>query len=297
MKRGKLVVIEGTDCSGKSTQINILKQNLTKANKTFTILDFPNYKTPTGKIVRRYLDGAFGPANEIPAKLASIFYAEDRYASKQFIFDALEEYDVVILDRYVESNMGHQGGKIRREIEREEFFEWLRELEYDNFNLPKPDAIMLLYMPYLVGQELMKKRERKSEFHPGADKLDGHEGNIEHLKNAEESYLHLARIYNWIQVNCAPSGLIDSLRTPEEISKEVWEKISVIFEDSKEEEFATERLSPDDNSDYDDDYNEEDPDMTPEEFCLCENFKHEITQEERKRILTIIEKLYGLESE
>ncbi len=302
MKRGKLIVIEGTDCSGKSTQINLLKENLTEMRKTFIVLDFPNYKTPTGKIVRRYLDGAFGPANEIPAKLASIFYAEDRYASKKYITDALEEYDVVILDRYVESNMGHQGGKIRSQEEREQFFEWLRELEYDNFELPKPDAIMLLYMPYMVGQGLMKTRERKSEFHPGAEKLDGHEGNIEHLKNAEESYLHLARIYNWIKINCAPNGTLDTLRTPEDISEEVWEKISKVLECTEEEFFIKDQYNS--TKDYDSDLSKEtledssfsdddaEPMMTPEEFCLCQTPQDAICPEERERILSILEKIY-----
>lgn len=220
-KRGKLLVFEGTDCSGKSTQINLLIERLEQQGLKIITLDFPNYSTPTGKIVRRYLDNKFGPANDINSKIASIFYAQDRFASKSIIEKALEENDIVILDRYVESNMGHQGGKIRDPQERERFFEWIRELEYDNFSLPKPDAVILLYMPNQVSKELMKTRERKSEFHPGEKELDGHEGNKDHLMNAEESYLHLARLYNWIKINCAPDGTIISLRTPENIHEEL----------------------------------------------------------------------------
>ncbi|MFH1521379.1 MAG: FAD-dependent thymidylate synthase [archaeon] len=225
MKEGKLIVFEGTDCSGKSTQINLLIEKLKNLNQGVVTLDFPNYSTPTGKIVRRYLDGEFGPANDIPAKVASIFYAEDRFASKGFIYDELEKGNVTILDRYVESNMGHQGGKIRNRAEREEFFEWLHKLEYENFQLPKPDAVVFLYMPYEVGHQLMSDRERKSEFHPGADKLDGHEGCKKHMEHAEESYLHLAELYGWIMINCAPDGTMESLKTPEEIHKELWEKL------------------------------------------------------------------------
>jgi len=228
-KKGKLIVFEGTDCSGKSTQINLLIEKLEKENLKIVVLDFPNYSTPTGKIVRRYLDNGFGPANDIDSRIASTFYAQDRFASKPIIEKALEENDIVILDRYVESNMGHQGGKIRNKQEREEFFEWLRELEYDNFSLPKPDGIVFLYMPHLVSRELMKDRERKSEFHPGEDELDGHEGNPEHLQNAEESYLHLVELYNWIKISCAPDGSINSLRTPEHISEELYEKIQNIL--------------------------------------------------------------------
>jgi dTMP kinase len=230
MNTGKLIVFEGTDCSGKSTQINLLISRLELMKRSVVTLDFPNYSTPTGKIVRRYLDGEFGPADEVPAKLASIFYATDRHVSKGFIHDELTKGNVTILDRYVESNMGHQGGKIRDVKEREAFFEWLKDLEYGNFELPKPDVVVLLYMPHKVGLELMKGRVRKSEFHPGEDELDGHEGNREHMKHAEESYLHLAEYYGWIVVNCAPDGTINSLKTPEDIHEELWEKlVSVLY--------------------------------------------------------------------
>lgn len=227
--RGKLIVIEGTDCSGKSTQIDLLIEKLKSVGCGVAVLDFPNYSTPTGKIVRWYLDGEFGDANEIDAKITSIFYAEDRFASKGFIEDELAKNNVTILDRYVESNMGHQGGKIRNRYEREKFFEWLRKLEYGNFALPEPDAVVFLYMPYEIGHELMKTRERKSEFHPGAEKLDGHEGSEEHMRNAEESYLHLAELYGWIKIDCAPDGTINSLKTPEEIHKEIWKKLDGII--------------------------------------------------------------------
>ena len=221
-KRGKLIVIEGTDCSGKSTQINLLLEQLKKENISAASLDFPNYSTPTGKIVRRYLDNEFGPANQIDPKIASIFYAEDRFASKSIIEEALIKNQVVILDRYVESNMGHQGGKIRDENERRKFFEWLKELEYENFQMHKPDLIIFFHMPHLVSIELKGQRTKKSEFHPSRD--DGHE-NIEHLKNAEEAYLQLANLYGWVKISWAPDRTINSLRTPEDISEEVYEHI------------------------------------------------------------------------
>lgn len=232
---GKLIVFEGSDCSGKSTQINLLIDRLKKEGEGAVTLDFPNYSTPTGKIVRRYLDGEFGPANDIPAKVASIFYAEDRFASKGFINKELDAGNVTILDRYVESNMGHQGGKIRDSDEREKFFEWLQELEYKNFDLPRPDSVIFLYMPYDVSQKLMQGRDRKSEFHPGADKLDGHEGSAEHLRNAEEAYLHLSELYGWVVVNCAPDGTMESLKSPEEIHEEIWKKLQERLKYSKDD--------------------------------------------------------------
>jgi len=201
-------------------------ERLKRLDKGVVTLDFPNYSTPTGKIIRRYLDGEFGEADSIPAKVASIFYAIDRHVSKGFIHDELEKGNVTILDRYVESNMGHQGGKIRDVKEREAFFEWLKDLEYGNFELPKPDVVVFLYMPHEVGRELMGGRERKSEFHPGKDELDGHEGNVEHMKHAEESYLHLAELYGWVVINCAPDGTIGSLKSPEDIHDELWYKLN-----------------------------------------------------------------------
>src|SRR3989344_8755869 len=96
-KRGRLIVIEGTDCSGKSTQISLLMKKLQKDGLEIVVLDFPNYSTPTGKIVRRYLDNEFGPANEVDARIASIFFAQDRYASKHIIEEALKKNNAVIL--------------------------------------------------------------------------------------------------------------------------------------------------------------------------------------------------------
>ena len=223
MRKGKLIVFEGSHCCGKSTQIDLLIEKLKSMNRGVVALDFPDYSTPTGKVVRRYLDGWLGPANEVPAKVASIFYAEDRFASKRFIQDELKKGNVTILDRYVESNMGHQGGKVRDRAEREKFFEWLRELEYENFSLPRPDVVVFLYMPYGVSQELMGNRG--SRFRSEKGDIDGHESNEEHMRNAEESYLHLAELYGWIKINCAPDGTMASLKTPEEIHKELWEKL------------------------------------------------------------------------
>ena len=230
MKKGKLIVIEGMDGSGKTTQIDLLMKGLEREKKGAVVLDFPNYTTPTGKIVRRYLDGEFGPANDIPAKIASIFYAEDRFASKKLIQDELDKGSFTILDRYVESSMGHQGGKIRDRAEREEYVKWLEDLEYGNFGLPRPDAVVFLHMPQVVSRELMLNRKTKPEFHPGKiskDGLDGHESSEEHMRNAEESYLHLAELFGWITIHCAPDGTMASLKTPKAIHREICEKLGV----------------------------------------------------------------------
>jgi dTMP kinase len=221
-KRGKLILIEGTDCSGKSTQAQKLITQLAAWGYQCVYHHFPNYFSPTGKVIKRYLENEFGPANEIDPKVASLLYAEDRFAFAPQIRKWLDEGKIVILDRYVESNMGHQGGKIRDAEERKSFFKWLEDLEYGNFDLPKPDAVLFLYMPYQIGLELKNKRTLSSE--APSSSSDGHE-NSEHLRNAEEAYLQLARMYNWIKIDCAPDGTITSLKSPDKIAEEVYQKV------------------------------------------------------------------------
>jgi len=225
-KRGKFIVIEGTDCSGKKTQADKVYQRLVDEGVDCISVSFPNYETPTGKIVRRYLYNEFGPANDIDPRLASVLYAEDRFAAKKLIEDALAQGKTVICNRYVESNMGHQGGKIKDREERKNFVKWLEELEYTNFALPRPDAVVFLYMPYLVGMELKKGREGEA---------DGHESNPEHLKNAEEAYVQIAEMYNWMRVECAPDGTINSLRDVFSIGEEVYDKVRLIMSYSEKE--------------------------------------------------------------
>jgi dTMP kinase len=220
MKQGKIFVIEGTDCSGKATQTNLLLDRLRLENIPCEKLSFPRYNTPTGNIIKRYLgkDGyqqEFGPAVDVPPKIASVLYAEDRYAAKPEILEIINSGKNLIFDRWVEANMGHQGGKIVKE-NREEFFRWVNELEYGTFNLPRPDSILFLYMPYQVGIKLKKGR-------PG--EADGHESSIDHLRNAEDAYIQLANMFSWKRINCTKDGTIATLRTPEDISNEVYKNV------------------------------------------------------------------------
>lgn len=227
-KRGKLIVVEGSHFSGKSTQIDLLIEKFKKEGIDSEVFDFPDYETPTGKVVGMYLSNKFGPANSIDPKIASLFYAHDRFSQKHLIENALAEGKVVILDRYVESSMGHQGGKIFDKEEREEFFRWLEELEYENFSLPRPDAVIFFYMPSDIAQILKKGRDAEKGMRGNIDK-GGHEDNLEHLKNAEQAYLHLVEFYNWLKIDCAPDGTLASLRKPEAIAEEVWEKVKSLL--------------------------------------------------------------------
>ena len=218
MKKGKLIVIEGTDCSGKETQAKLLVEKLKSENIPCRYMTFPRYDTPTGKIIgESYLgrtsESFFEDATKLNPMVASLYYAADRLDAKDEMNDLLNEGTTIICDRYVESNMGHQGGKIRDPKERLEIFEWIRNLEYDHFNLPKPDKVVFLYMPFEIGMELKKDR-------PGI--ADGHERDPDHLRNAEEAYLQLAEFYGWDKIDCATGRDVGSLKTIDEIASEVF---------------------------------------------------------------------------
>jgi len=224
-KRGKMIVIEGTDASGKETQTLKLIERLKSENIPCETMSFPRYGTPTGQMVARYLgkepfEQEFGVSNSINPKLASVLYAEDRFFAKPEIEEILNSGKNLILNRYVESNMGHQGGKIISDAKREEYFRWLEDLEFKTFKIPRADAVVFLYMPYLVGMELKKGR-------PG--KADGHENDPQHLQNAERAYLHLARIYGWKKVDCTIDGTISTLRKKEDIAEEVHSIVSKLL--------------------------------------------------------------------
>ena len=214
--KGKLIVIEGTDCSGKETQSKLLVENLKKEGHKVFEMGFPRYDTPTGKIVGgAYLgkpeigESFFTEgATNVDPKVACLYYAADR---KYNMIEALEYLDkgyYVILDRYTTSNMGHQGGKIHDKDERFNMYQWIDRLEYWLLDLPKPDITVFLHMPYEYSLELKKNREF----------LDEHEKSPEHLKNAETAYIELSELYNWKTIECVDSGRI---KTIEEISKEV----------------------------------------------------------------------------
>lgn len=230
-KKGKLIVFEGMSCSGKAAQIQLLKERLCSEGFRVRVFDFPNYSSPTGKVVRRYLDGEFGSVEDVPAKVASVFYANDRSACKDVIEDELSRGSVVILNRYVGSNMGYQGGKVRDSLKRVEFFEWVSELEYNNFGLPLPDLVLFLHVPYEIGLKLAK--DRGVEFGLGRS-----ESNFEYMKNVEESYLHLADLYGWEFVNCVLEVENKKLLSVEDIHEKVWNLVGGALKYSEDERFV-----------------------------------------------------------
>lgn len=213
---GKIIVIEGTDCSGKETQSKLLEAKLNEMGKKCARFGFPMYDTPTGKIVGgAYLgkpeisDSFFeeGAVNVDP-HVVCLYYAADRKYNMTKIQKYLDEDYYVILDRYTTSNLAHQGSKIKDKDERFNMYQWIDKLEYWLLQLPKPDKTIFLHMPYEKSLDLKKNRQF----------LDEHEKSPDHLKQAEEAYIELSELYNWERVECVKGNLI---RDIEDINKEI----------------------------------------------------------------------------
>ncbi len=223
--KGKLIVIEGTDCSGKETQTKKIVEKCKEKGINVYNYSFPRYDTPTGKIVggpylgKSYIcDGWFPEgATNVDALVASAYYAADRRYNIAEIKNHLKNGDIVLLDRYVESNMAHQGGKLKTKEERQKMYEKLDELEFEIMELPRPDAVIFLYMPFEYAAILKKSR---------AESADQHESSKDHLERAEQAYLELTEKYGYIKIDCVKD---DVIRTIDDISDEVMTRFEEII--------------------------------------------------------------------
>jgi dTMP kinase len=224
-KRGKFIVIEGTDGSGKATQAALLLQRLRESGFAVETIDFPRHGEDSGKLVDLYLTGFFGESAKLNPRLISGFYAIDRLMNKAKINTWLEEGKIVIADRYASSNIGHQGAKVSEEKEREELFHWLHKMEFEEMKIPKPDVHIFLHVPSEVAFELIEKKAQRT-YIIGGNK-DGHEKSLDHLKAAEISYIHASELFGWKIVHCAENGKLLSI---EEIHDKVWEQVSNLIE-------------------------------------------------------------------
>ena len=220
-KKGKFIVIDGTDGSGKATQTKLLVAKLEQNGHQVKMIDFPQYGQKSAGLVEEYLNGKFGQAMEVGPYRASIFYACDRYAASPQIKDWLAQGNIVISNRYVSSNMGHQAGKIKNIAERDKFLDWLFELEFHIFGIPKPDLNILLYLPPEIGQQLVDKKGSRD--YVGGKRRDIHEADLQHLLDAAQAYKYVADKYNWLTINCAPDN---NLLTIEEIHELLWQAFS-----------------------------------------------------------------------
>lgn len=207
MDKAKIIVIEGTDGSGKATQTKLLKERLKKEGKKVFDISFPNYKSKSSALVEMYLSGKLGENPEdTPAKITSMFFALDRYIT--FKTEIKKYYDdpkyTIILDRYTTANMVHQVIKIEEKEEREKVLEWIEKFEYEELGLPKPDICVFLEVNPNVTDELIKNRKKKEV------QGDIHE-NKNHLEKAYTNGIYVAEKYNWEIINCVKNKKIRSL--------------------------------------------------------------------------------------
>jgi dTMP kinase len=227
-RRGKFIVIDGTDGSGKATQAKELIKNLKKNKIRVKTIDFPRYYDNFfGKLIGECLVGENGNFVDLDPKIASVLYAADRFESSGQIKQWLDAGFVVIADRYASSNQIHQAGKIADSRKRKEFLDWLERMEFEVFKLPRPDAIIYLDVPVRMTQELLKKESNQEKKKYQNGKEDQVENNLEYLEKSRKSAIRMIRgNNNWLTVDCVEKG---KLRSIKDISQEILGKTLLII--------------------------------------------------------------------
>ncbi len=207
--RGKLIVLEGVDASGKHTQAKILAKKLKALGFPVELAVFPSYATPFGKLVKKYLQGKFGDKDSLPPEIPAMLYAADRLQHKKEMESKLKANTWIVADRYVYSNL-YQAAKIKGEKERARFMDWLEELEK---SMPQADAVVFLDLSPELSAKLLRKRRRKKDLH---------EKDAAYLKHVHALYSKEAKKGKWLVVECSRNG---RLRGKKEIAEEIFEKV------------------------------------------------------------------------
>ncbi|MBN1175996.1 thymidylate kinase [Candidatus Woesearchaeota archaeon] len=211
------VVIDGIDGTGKGTQSLMLMKRLIAEGYSVKLMDFPRHSNPSAYFVDAYLNGEFSDkAEDVHPKTASLFYALDRFAAKKEMVSHLSSGGIIISNRYVSSNKGHQLGKIKDSTGRDEFLYWLDDLEYGILGLPREDVNILLNASPKVSQINVDKKSTRSYT---SKKRDLHEFDLEHLASAREAYSYVAQKENWHVIDCAPKHV---MRPVEDIHEEIY---------------------------------------------------------------------------
>ena len=216
---GKLIVIEGTDGSGKSTQFKLLTSRLEAENHRFQKLVFPQYAEPSSALIRMYLGGEFGTRpSDVNAYAASTFYAVDRYASYKKVWsDWYEQGGLIVSDRYTTSNAVHQASKEPQE-KQAAFLTWLYDLEYDKLGLPLRDLVIYLDVPTDFTEAMMRRREADTNTH-----ADIHEQDMDYLATCRRTGKAAAEFYGWTVIQCVKDG---AMRSIEDIHEEIYRHVA-----------------------------------------------------------------------
>ena len=226
-KTGKFIVIDGTDGSGKTTQLQLLARRLRQEKKSLKIIDFPQYGQKSAGLVENYLNGDYGAAQEVGPYRAAIFYAADRYDASFKIKKWLRQGKIVLANRYVAANMAHQGGKINNAQKRQTYFKWLDNLEYGIFSIPRPDINLILKVPAAIAQKLATNKDSQKRKKIYQKKKDIHEHDLRHLQKAEKVYGEIAKKFpNFRLIVCAHNGQI---MPKEKIRELVWREVKKII--------------------------------------------------------------------
>jgi len=220
MSRGKLIVIEGIDGAGKQTQADLLARAFDQRGIPLVRFGFPRYKSSFGRLIARFLNGEFGPLSAVDAHFSALLYAGDRFEAKPELEGALNSGRVIVMDRYIASNLAHQAGRVPAE-RRADFIAWLRQLEYGIYGLPAEDLVIYLRVPAQEGHRLVGLKSARSYTEK---QRDLQESDLLHLNEAARVYDQLAQAPNWVTIDCFNSKL-GSHRTPEEIHRDVIEAI------------------------------------------------------------------------
>lgn len=220
-KKGFFIAIDGTDGSGKTVQTNRLYERLKGEGYRAEMVDFPRYGKPSAYFVERYLAGEYGSAEDIGPYTASVFYALDRFDDAARLKRLLDEGVILVSNRYVSANKGHQMGKLKDETSRRAFLTWLNDFEYRMLSIPKPDLTLLLHVPAEIGQQLASARDQT--------KKDIHQASLEHLKAAEVAYMQLPamdEVEQWEVVECTTNG---ALLPIDDIHEQVWNTVKPLL--------------------------------------------------------------------
>jgi dTMP kinase len=226
-RSGIFIVIEGSDGSGKATQFNLLAERLRATGYDVAVFDFPRYNQDSSYFVRRYLAGEYGPASKVSPYTASLFYAMDRYEASQDIDKALQEGKIVLADRYVGSNMAHQGGKFSDPAEQRGFFVWEDNLEFQLLGIPRPDISFFLRVPAEISKKIIEQRAKDTN-----TELDEHEKDVDHLKKTLTTYDTLCQLFpkDFRAIECTKQGKLMDIP---QINNLIWEELKPLLPKEK----------------------------------------------------------------
>jgi dTMP kinase len=220
-QRGLFIAIEGGDGSGKGTQAERLKSHFETAGTNVFKTSFPQYEKDSSYYVRQYLNGNYGSIDEVHPDLASLAYAIDRFEASAHIKAKLDESSIVIADRYVASNLAHQGTKFSDATERKTYYERDMQLEYEILGIPRPDINIVLIMPTALAQANVDKKAAETRQYIGGKKRDIHEDDANHLDKAKRNYEELCQLYpaEFVAVQCIDEQ--GNMRSIEEVGQEI----------------------------------------------------------------------------